>query len=124
MAAPREGGQLGNGTLQPTPGFQAFGTNIVPTGSQGQPYRGGQAAVQEGSERGRDTPPPPRTGEMTEDETMNYSQLQKDYKELSESLYEATEWISAYKHVQGTNTRKLRNTTLRRNPRSINCRTH
>lgn len=86
MAAPREGGQQGNGTLQPTPGFQTFGSNIVPAGSQGQPYRGGQAAVQEGGERGRDTPPPPRAGDMTEDEAMNYSQLQKDYKELSELL--------------------------------------
>jgi hypothetical protein len=87
MAVPRESGQQGNGTLPPTPGFQTFGSNIVPTGSQGQPYRGGQAAGQEGGERGRDTPPPQRPGEMAEDDAMAYQQLQKEYKELRELLH-------------------------------------
>ncbi|TLD27523.1 hypothetical protein E2P81_ATG10811 [Venturia nashicola] len=105
MAAPREGGQQGNGTSQPTPGFQTFGSNTVPAGSQGQPYRGGQAAVQEGGERGRDTPPP-RAGEMTEDEAMNYTQLQKDYKELRDKYQK----VKKYYFEKESQVHQLQNT--------------
>ncbi|RDI77266.1 hypothetical protein Vi05172_g12723 [Venturia inaequalis] len=105
MAAPREGGQ-GSGTLQPTPGFPTFGSNIVPAGSQGQPYRGGQAAVQEGGERGRDTPPPPRASEMAEDETMNYSQLQKDHKELRDKYQK----VKKYYFEKESQVHQLQNT--------------
>jgi hypothetical protein len=69
--------QQGQVQMQPpTPGLQSFGANVVPAGSQGQPYRGGSKPGQPGqpgppgqeSDMGRATPPPRGTIDMTDEE--------------------------------------------------------
>ncbi|KAF2430859.1 hypothetical protein EJ08DRAFT_213202 [Tothia fuscella] len=81
--APREGQQ---GNLPPTPGLQSFGSNVVPAGGQGQPYRGqGQGGRPDG-ESGRATPPP-QISELPDEEAAAYMQLQREYKELLKKYY-------------------------------------
>jgi hypothetical protein len=53
-----------------SPGIPTFGTNVVPTASQGQPYRGEKQGQQPqgGGELGRATPPPRAANDMSDDE--------------------------------------------------------
>jgi hypothetical protein len=67
----------------PTSGIQSYPANIVPAGTQGQPYRG--QGGQSDSDRGRTTP---SSGplEMNEEDIAHYQQLKSDHKELSKFI--------------------------------------
>lgn len=72
-----------------SPGIATFGANVVPTASQGQPYRGEkQGQNPQGGEMGRATPPPRAAADMSDEEI---SQLMKDHdvlrKETSPSSF-------------------------------------
>lgn len=58
------------GYLLASPGIATFDANVVPTASQGQPYRGEKAQqAQSGGEMGRATPPPKTpASDMTDEE--------------------------------------------------------
>lgn len=64
-----------------SPGIQTFGANVVPTASQGQPYRGEKGQQGQGGEMGRATPPPRSATDMTDEEI---SQLVKEHENLRE----------------------------------------
>jgi hypothetical protein len=74
-------GSAGNNNLPPTPGVQGFGSNVVPAGAQGQPYRGQGPTRQEG-DVGRATPPPAQIAELPDEEAAAYLQLKAEFKEL------------------------------------------
>lgn len=67
-----------------SPGLATFDANVVPTASQGQPYRG-EKQPQQVSEMGRATPPP-RTSvaDMSEEEI---EKLQKEHDVLREYIF-------------------------------------
>jgi hypothetical protein len=65
-----------------SPGIQTFGANVVPTASQGQPYRGDKGQTAQGGEIGRATPPPRTTADMSDEEI---AQLMKDHDVLRKS---------------------------------------
>jgi hypothetical protein len=63
-------------------GLQSFPANVIPTGSQGQPFRG-QGGQQGDSDVSRG-PPERSLADMTEEDVVHYQQLMKEAKELSE----------------------------------------
>jgi hypothetical protein len=74
---PAQGQTLGQPPV--SPGLATFDANVVPTASQGQPYRG-EKQGQQVSEMGRATPPPRTSAtEMSEEEV---EKLQKDHEML------------------------------------------
>jgi hypothetical protein len=73
-------------------GVAAFGANVIPSGSQGAPYRGQQATVAAAvaSQEARESPVPKGVqqmapAELVDEEAASYLQLQKEYKELRKS---------------------------------------
>jgi hypothetical protein len=62
-----------------SPGAPTFGANVVPTASQGQPYRGEKGQQAQGGELGRATPPPRSATDMSDEELH---QLIKDHEVL------------------------------------------
>ena len=67
-----------------SPGIPTFDANVVPTASQGQPYRGEKQAPQgqQGGEMGRATPPPrPSATDMTDEEL---EKMMKEHEILRE----------------------------------------
>jgi hypothetical protein len=62
-----------------SPGVPTFGANVVPTASQGQPYRGEKGQQPQGGEVGRATPPPRSATDMSDEELH---QLIKDHEVL------------------------------------------
>ncbi|KAJ4288558.1 hypothetical protein N0V90_011795 [Kalmusia sp. IMI 367209] len=88
-----------------SPGIQTFGANVVPTASQGQPYRGekpGQPT--QGGEMGRATPPPSRAAADMSDEEV--SQLLKEHDVLREKYQK----VKRYFFEQQTQVHQLQNT--------------
>jgi hypothetical protein len=66
------------GQLPVSPGVATFGANVVPTASQGQPYRGDKQS----GETGRATPPPrSAASELSEEEI---EKMMKDHEVLRE----------------------------------------
>lgn len=84
---------------------QTFGANVVPQGSQGQPYRGDGKGQRQESEHGRATPPPSgsRATDMTEDELH---QLIKDHEVLREKYQK----VKRYFFEQQNQVHQLQNT--------------
>jgi hypothetical protein len=76
-----------------SPGLPTFDANVVPTASQGQPYRGdkgSQAQQAQIGEMGRATPPP--TARNTDMSDEDVEKLQKEYDVLREwTLMEESE---------------------------------
>ena len=72
------------GQVRSPQGVPAFGANVVPKQSQGQPYRGqGQNQGQPDSEMGRGTPPPRSANDGNEgDLATQHRELQNEYKTL------------------------------------------
>ena len=66
-----------------SPGIATFDTNVVPTASQGQPYRGEKGQQAQAAEMGRATPPP--TSRNTETSEEDVEKMQKEYDVLRES---------------------------------------
>lgn len=67
-----------------SPGIATFDANVVPTASQGQPYRGEKAGQpgQQSGEMGRATPPPRSSAaDMTDEEV---EKVLKDHEVLRE----------------------------------------
>jgi hypothetical protein len=67
-----------------SPGLATFDANVVPTASQGQPYRGEKGPqvqqTQSGGEMGRATPPPrPSVADMSEEE---FEKIMKEHEVL------------------------------------------
>ncbi|KAH7389853.1 hypothetical protein BKA66DRAFT_459961 [Pyrenochaeta sp. MPI-SDFR-AT-0127] len=89
-----------------SPGIATFDANVVPTASQGQPYRGekqGQPG-QQGGEMGRATPPPRSSAtDMTDEE------IEKMMKE-HEVLREKYQKVKRYFFEQQTQVHQLQNT--------------
>jgi hypothetical protein len=71
---PAQGQPHGHPPVSPIPGVTTFGANVVPTASQGQPFRGEKQA--EDGEMGRATPPPRSARDMSD------SDVEKMAKEL------------------------------------------
>ncbi|KAF2143333.1 uncharacterized protein K452DRAFT_225499 [Aplosporella prunicola CBS 121167] len=93
--------QQGQGQNASTTGHQTFGANVVPSGSQGQPFRGGK---QQDNESGRGTPPPSSAaGEMTEEEIL---QLRKEHDILREKYQK----VKRYFFDQQSQVHQLQNT--------------
>ncbi|KAH7406778.1 hypothetical protein DE146DRAFT_786581 [Phaeosphaeria sp. MPI-PUGE-AT-0046c] len=90
-----------------SPGLATFDANVVPTGSQGQPYRGekGQQAQQtQSGEMGRATPPPRSAVTDMADE-----EIEKMMKE-HEVLREKYQKVKRYFFEQQTQVHQLQNT--------------
>jgi hypothetical protein len=68
-----------------SPGIPTFGTNVVPSASQGQPYRGEKPGQppQSAGEQGRATPPPRAVGDMSDEEI---AQIMKEHEVLREYI--------------------------------------
>ncbi|CAO2652352.1 Nn.00g006350.m01.CDS01 [Neocucurbitaria sp. VM-36] len=101
--APAQGQPLGQPPV--SPGIASFDANVVPTASQGQPYRGekGQQGHQ-GGEMGRATPPPRSSAtDMTDEE------IEKMMKE-HEVLREKYQKVKRYFFEQQTQVHQLQNT--------------
>jgi hypothetical protein len=82
---PRDGSMAGHhaqGTERLS-GLQSFPANVIPAGSQGQPFRG--PGGQQGEADAARGPTERSLADMTEDDFEKYQQLQKDNKELSRS---------------------------------------
>ncbi|KAF2194438.1 hypothetical protein K469DRAFT_725789 [Zopfia rhizophila CBS 207.26] len=88
-----------------SPGIPTFGANVVPTASQGQPYRGEKQSQQGqgGGEMGRSTPPPRSASDMSEEEIH---QLIKDHDTLREKYQK----VKRYFFEQQTQVHQLQNT--------------
>ncbi|KAF2247130.1 hypothetical protein BU26DRAFT_342599 [Trematosphaeria pertusa] len=86
-----------------SPGIQTFGANVVPTASQGQPYRGEKGQQGQGGEMGRATPPPRSATDMTDEEI---SQLVKEHENLREKYQK----VKRYFFEQQTQVHQLQNT--------------
>ncbi|KAI4928062.1 uncharacterized protein J4E92_005544 [Alternaria infectoria] len=86
-----------------SPGLATFDANVVPTASQGQPYRG-EKQPQQVSEMGRATPPP-RTSvaDMSEEEI---EKLQKEHDVLREKYQK----VKRYFFEQQSQVHQLQNT--------------
>lgn len=89
---PAQGQPLGQPPV--SPGLPTFDANVVPTASQGQPYRGekGQQAqqTQQGGEMGRATPPPRMAASEMSDEEV--ASLMKEHDILRKHpRYEVTD---------------------------------
>ncbi|KAF2469849.1 uncharacterized protein BDR25DRAFT_304254 [Lindgomyces ingoldianus] len=87
-----------------SPGIPTFGANVVPTASQGQPYRGekpGQPG--QGGEIGRATPPPRSASDMSDEEVH---QLLKDHEVLREKYQK----VKRYFFEQQSQVHQLQNT--------------
>ncbi|CAN9470224.1 unnamed protein product [Alternaria alternata] len=98
---PAQGQPLGQPPV--SPGLATFDANVVPTASQGQPYRG-EKQSQQVSEMGRATPPP-RTSvaDMTEDDV---EKLQKEHDVLREKYQK----VKRYFFEQQSQVHQLQNT--------------
>lgn len=67
-----------------SPGLAIFDANVVPTASQGQPYRGEKGQAQQGGEMGRATPPPrPSVADMSEED---FEKMIKEHEVLREYI--------------------------------------
>jgi hypothetical protein len=67
-----------------SPGIPTFSTNVVPTVSQGQPFRGDKSPnPNAGAEMGRATPPPRSHNDMSEEEVAN---LVKEHEVLRKCI--------------------------------------
>ncbi|KAJ4360260.1 uncharacterized protein N0V89_000820 [Didymosphaeria variabile] len=86
-----------------SPGIQTFGANVVPTASQGQPYRGEKGQNPQSGEMGRATPPPRAAADMSDDEI---AQLIKDHDVLREKYQK----VKRYFFEQQTQVHQLQNT--------------
>ncbi|KAF2026214.1 hypothetical protein EK21DRAFT_116003 [Setomelanomma holmii] len=91
-----------------SPGIATFDANVVPTASQGQPYRGekGQQVqqTQQSSEMGQATPPPRSTiADMSEEEI---EKMMKDHEVLREKYQK----VKRYFFEQQTQVHQLQNT--------------
>ncbi|KAJ8104762.1 hypothetical protein OPT61_g10582 [Boeremia exigua] len=83
-----------------SPGVATFGANVVPTASQGQPYRG----EKQGGEAGRGTPPPRSAfADMTEEE---FDKISKEHEVLREKYQK----VKRYFFEQQTQVHQLQNT--------------
>ncbi|KAF2124701.1 hypothetical protein P153DRAFT_125180 [Dothidotthia symphoricarpi CBS 119687] len=94
--------QPGQTSAQPpvSPGIASFGANVVPSASQGQPYRGDK---QSQGEISRATPPPRSASDMTDES------LEKMIKE-HEVLREKYQKVKRYFFEQQTQVHQLQNT--------------
>lgn len=71
-----------------SPGVATFGANVVPTASQGQPYRGEKPGQQgQSGEHGRATPPPRSINDMSEEEI---AQIIKEHEVLRKPILPST----------------------------------
>ncbi|KAF3043546.1 hypothetical protein E8E11_005248 [Didymella keratinophila] len=83
-----------------SPGVATFGANVVPTASQGQPYRGDKQS----GETGRGTPPPrSAASELSEEEI---EKMMKDHEVLREKYQK----VKRYFFEQQTQVHQLQNT--------------
>jgi hypothetical protein len=118
MQPPRDGAVAGHqaqGTERLS-GRQSFPANVIPAGSQGQPFRGPPGQQGEGDA----ARPAERTlADMTEEDFERFTQLQKDNKELSECVASPNRADPS----QRKSTTKSKSTTLKRSRRSISCKT-
>ncbi|KAL1651558.1 hypothetical protein SLS61_005511 [Didymella pomorum] len=88
------------GQLPVSPGVATFGANVVPTASQGQPYRGDKQS----GETGRATPPPrSAASELSEEEI---EKMMKDHEVLREKYQK----VKRYFFEQQTQVHQLQNT--------------
>ncbi|KAF2683779.1 hypothetical protein K458DRAFT_389705 [Lentithecium fluviatile CBS 122367] len=76
-----------------SPGIQTFGANVVPTASQGQPYRGEKQGQQpQGGEMGRATPPPRSANDMSDEEIAELTKelvvLREKYQKVKRYFFE------------------------------------
>lgn len=103
-----------------SPGITTFDANVVPTASQGQPYRGekGQPAQQSG-EVGRATPPPRSTSELTDEEI---EKMMKEHEVLRECAMDKTKG-TATNTAQAKSTRRSRDTSSSSRHKYISCKT-
>ena len=79
---PAQGQPLGQPPV--SPGLATFDANVVPTASQGQPYRG-EKQSQQGSEMGRATPPPGKS--VTDMSEEDVEKLQKEHDVLRKWIF-------------------------------------
>ncbi|KAF2010997.1 hypothetical protein BU24DRAFT_50677 [Aaosphaeria arxii CBS 175.79] len=87
-----------------SPGIATFGANVVPSASQGQPYRGDKAGQPgQSGDLGRATPPPRSATEMSEDEVL---QLVKEHDVLREKYQK----VKRYFFEQQSQVHQLQNT--------------
>jgi hypothetical protein len=83
MPPPRDGSMAGHhaqGTERLS-GLQTFPANVIPTGSQGQPFRG--PGGQQGETDAARGPTERSLADMTDEDFAHYQQLMKDVKEMS-----------------------------------------
>lgn len=87
-----------------SPGVATFGANVVPTASQGQPYRGESQGQQDHvTEMGRATPVPRSTSDISEEEV---AKLRNDLETLREFVFSVTLEGGANAHGQARNIRR------------------
>ncbi|KAF2120174.1 hypothetical protein BDV96DRAFT_642022 [Lophiotrema nucula] len=86
-----------------SPGIPTFGANVVPTASQGQPYRGEKGQQAQGGEMGRATPPPRSATDMTDEEIH---QMMKEHDVLREKYQK----VKRYFFEQQSQVHQLQNT--------------
>ncbi|KAF2641966.1 hypothetical protein P280DRAFT_289607 [Massarina eburnea CBS 473.64] len=99
---PTQGQAHGQPPLSPGP-HQTFGANVVPTASQGQPYRGEKGQPPSNAELGRATPPPRTASDMSDEEI---SALVKEHDVLREKYQK----VKRYFFEQQNQVHQLQNT--------------
>ncbi|KAF2749864.1 hypothetical protein M011DRAFT_475198 [Sporormia fimetaria CBS 119925] len=87
-----------------SPGLPSFGANVVPTASQGQPYRGDKSN-QPGqvNEMGRATPPPRATSDLSDEEIANlikeHETLREKYQKVKRYFFEQQSQVHALQNT-------------------------
>ena len=77
-----------------SPGIATFGANVVPTASQGQPYRGDKQSA----ETGRATPPPRSAASELSEEDVE--KMMKEHEVLRKCTWETEEPLADSKKVR------------------------
>ncbi|KAF2873978.1 hypothetical protein BDV95DRAFT_604195 [Massariosphaeria phaeospora] len=86
-----------------SPGIPTFGANVVPTASQGQPFRGDKPQQGQGGNTGRETPPPRTATDMSDEDV---DKLVKDHEVLREKYQK----VKRYFFEQQSQVHQLQNT--------------
>ena len=115
--APAQGQPLG--PLPVSPGIASFDANVVPTASQGQPYRGEKGQGPQGGEMGRATPPPRSSvNDMTDEEI---EKMMKEHEVLRELHAVHDAWTTT-DQPQARSIRRSSDTSSSSKRRYTNCK--